>query len=135
MQVAWGPLAKSSSRLSAAILGAGVAGACVWEWPETSGRSAADVALAPKFGPRNNMATMVAIWSKRVISGPLRCDLIHQHHIQRTGTVTKIIQEQLNCGGLAKDDNEAARPLKLAADQGDTKAQAELAELNKRLPK
>jgi hypothetical protein len=35
--------------------------------------------------------------------------------------VTKIIQEQ--------------RLLKLAADQGDTKAQTELAELNKRLPK
>jgi TPR repeat protein len=62
-------------------------------------------------------------------------NLIHQHHIQRTGTVTKIIQEQRNRAGLAKDDNEAARLLKLAADQGDTKAQTELAELNKRLPK
>jgi TPR repeat protein len=48
--------------------------------------------------------------------------------------VTKIIQEQRG-RGLAKDDNEAARLLKLAADQGDTKAQTELAELNKRLPK
>ena len=49
--------------------------------------------------------------------------------------MTKIIQEQRNRGGLAKDDNEAARLLKLTADQGDTKAQTELAELNKRLPK
>ena len=49
--------------------------------------------------------------------------------------MTKIIQEQRNRGGLAKDDNEAARLLKLAADQGETKAQTELAELNKRLPK
>jgi TPR repeat protein len=49
--------------------------------------------------------------------------------------VTEIIQERCNRGGLAKDDHEAARLLKLAADQGDAKAQAELAELNKRLPK
>jgi TPR repeat protein len=38
-------------------------------------------------------------------------------------------------GGIARDDAEAARLLKLAADQGDISAQKELAELDKRQPK